>query len=240
MEKLNVIWCFIRAHSRFRESLCSVIVKPWNICHHSRQGKGYVNFSRTHTTRHEAETSCSYRGKQGLQVAAGIRPGWGLLSPKYLGRWQVTPLPATVSQEGCPLLPWPNMCPRSFRKDATRRSCVTMTYEGVVSWRKKNSISPALLKSFGPVLICPRCPRVCSLLSQHEGTSQELINFPFQEDIFRELRRIRMSWNGAQWNFTACKLRHTQVGQSHCYKSSPWPKALRKTVADIGTKPWAP
>lgn len=137
--------------------------------------------------------------------------GQGLLSPRYLGRWQATPPPTNVAQEGCPVLSWANMCPRSFRKDATWRSCVATTYEDGVNWRMKNSIRPALLRSFGPVLFCPCCPRVWSLLSQHEGASQELINFPFQEDIFRELRHIRMHWNGAQWNFTSFKLRHTQA-----------------------------
>ena len=211
MEKLNAVWCFIQTYNRFHESLCPVVVKPWNICHHSRQGKWYVNVSRTHIIRREAKTSRSRRGKQGLQGAVGIRPGWGLLSPKYLGRWQATPPLATVCQEGCPILPWANTCPRLFKKVATWRSCVTTTYEDDVSWRMKNSICPALLRSFGPVLIFPCCPRVCSLLSQHEGTSQELINFSFQEDIFRELRHIRMYWNGAQWNFTDFKLRHTQA-----------------------------
>lgn len=211
MEKLNAVWCFIQTYSRFHESLCQVVGKPWNICHCSRQGKGYVNVSRTHTTCCEAKTSCSHRGMQGLQGAVGIRPRQGLLSPRCLGRWQATPLPTNVAQEGCPVLSWANMCPRSFRKDATWRSCVATTYEDGVNWRMKNSIRPALLRSFGPVLFCPFCPRVWSLLSQHEGASQELINFPFQEDIFRELRHIRLYWNGAQWNFTSFKLRHTQA-----------------------------
>lgn len=72
-------------------------------------------------------------------------------------------------------------------------------------------ICPAVLRSFGPVLLCPCCPRGCSLLSQHEGASEELINFPFQGDIFRELRHIRMYGHGTQWNFTGSKLRHTQT-----------------------------
>lgn len=184
MEKLNAVWCFIQTYSRFHESLRPVVVKPWNIGHRSRQGKGYVNISRTHTTCCEAKTSCSRRGMQGLQGAVGIRPGQGLLCPKYQGRWQATPPPATVAQEGCPVLSWANMCPRSFRKDATWRSCVATTYEDGVNWRMKNSICPALLRSFWPVLLCPCCPCVWSLLSQHEGASQGLIHFPIQERYF--------------------------------------------------------
>lgn len=202
MENLNAVWCIIQPYGRFHESLCLVIVEPWNTCHHSRQGKGYVSISRTHTTHLETKTSHSHRGKQRLQGMWGSGQGGGSC-PQISG--EVAGDPST-----CSVLPWANMCSRSFRKDATWRSCVVVTPEHDVSWRMKNSTCPALLKSFGPVLICP-CSRVCSLLSQHEGASQELIHFPFQEDIFRELRHIRMYWNGAQWNVTDFKVIHTQA-----------------------------
>lgn len=97
MEKLNAVWGFSQAYSRFHKSLCLVIIKPQN----TPPLKARQSVSQPFKVPHNhlwGQNSCSHRGKQGLQ-GAGIRPGQQLLSPEYLGRWQTLAL-AAASQEG--------------------------------------------------------------------------------------------------------------------------------------------